>query len=687
MTPIEDIKARINIVDYVQRYVPLKKMGRTWKACCPFHSEKTPSFVVNEDRQSWRCFGACSTGGDVFGFAMKMNGWTFAEALQELGKQAGVEVREQTPERKAESERLDRLRGVVKTLAEFYHERLLDPKDSTARSVRAYAQNKRGLTPETIDKFAIGYAPSGWTTALDLLTSMGFSEEDLVDSGVVSRNEQGRVYDRFRNRLIIPIRDERGRVVGFGARALAADDNPKYLNSPQSPLFDKSRILFGLDLASRSIRDTETAVIVEGYMDVIQAHQAGYTNVVAQMGTALTETQLKLIAPRWAKQIVLALDADAAGQNATLRSLEVARSALKEDIAGRLSVDMRVLSIPEAKDPDDFIRESPEQWADLVTAAIPVADFVIHAEVADMPANASLQQREAIAKRLLPILLASESDLYKKDNLQKLALRLRIAERDMLAWAAEQQRINAAKPPRPVYTPPPVDGDEPPPLDYEEFERSTGAVPARPGALNALPPTKLKDAAAEEYFLRKLYEHPDLFYEINRKFYELADGDSALEQGLLGDICPDDFNSDVHRIFMAVFRAAIEQLDVDPGEYVRSQLDDQLFERLLSLRIEEIDYTRDRVVGGRYRGDFGDSWKRHSSRGTYSTIDWKQQLVLNALHLRVERLKQELQELSFIQMETTDADTIAAYALQAQRYVIARSRIEQEIRRMGQIAR
>jgi DNA primase len=682
MTPIDEIKARINIVDFIQRYVPLKKAGRTWKACCPFHSEKTPSFVVNEDRQTWRCFGACATGGDIFGFAMKQHGWTFSEALHELGKMAGVEVREQSPERKAENERLDRLRGIVKTLADYYHERLIDSNDGAARSVRAYVRSKRGLAQETIDRFTIGFAPDGWSTALDLLTGMGYSENDLVDAGVVTRNEQGRVYDRFRNRLVIPIRDERGRVVGFGARALDPNDNAKYLNSPQSLLFDKSRLLFGLDLASRAIRDTETAVIVEGYMDVIQAHQAGYTNVVAQMGTALTETQLKLIAPRWAKTIILALDADAAGQNATMRSLDVARTALKEDLAGRLSVDMRVLSIPDAKDPDDFIRESPQAWGELVSRAIPVADFVIHAEAESLPANASLQQREAVARRLLPILLAAESDLYRKDNLQKLALKLHIAERDMLAWAAEQQRVNAARPPRPVY-PPPALGSEPPPLDYEALEAADGL----PGTNRRTPPTKPKEAAAEEYFLRKLYEHPDLFYEINRKFYELADGDEALEQGLLGDISPDDFSSDIHRVFMAVFRAAIEQVDMDPADYVRAELDDDLFGRLLALRVDEPDYARAKLVGDRHRGDFSDSWKRHASRGTYSTIDWKQQLVVDALQLRVERIKQELQELRFIQMETSDEETMAAYALQTQRYLIARSRLEQEIRRMVQIAR
>ena len=358
MSVADEIKSKLDIVQYIQRYVPLKKAGRTWKACCPFHSEKTPSFVVNENNQSWRCFGACAEGGDIFNFAMKYNGWTFPEALDELGKLAGVEVRQQTPEQRQHYEELDRLRGLLKSTADYFHDQLFDPNNPAAIATLNYARQKRGLSDDTLRRFQIGFAPPGWQNAVDMLTGLGYSEADLLATGIASRNEEsGRVYDRFRNRLMIPIRDERGRVVGFGARALAPDDNPKYLNSPQSALFDKSHLLYGLDMAKQTIRDGSTAVIVEGYLDAIQAHQAGYTNVVAQMGTALTEAQLKLIAPRLADHIILSLDSDAAGQSATRRSLEVARQTLEADYAGRLSVDIRVLVVPGAKDPDDLIRE------------------------------------------------------------------------------------------------------------------------------------------------------------------------------------------------------------------------------------------------------------------------------------------------------------------------------------------
>ncbi len=382
MSAADEIKSKLDIVQYIQRYVPLKKAGRTWKACCPFHVEKTPSFVVNENNQSWRCFGACAEGGDIFNFAMKYHGWTFTEAVAELGKLAGVETRRQTPEQRQHSEELDRLRGLLKSAADLFHDLLYNTHDPAAAATLNYARQKRGLSDETLHRFQIGFAPPGWQNAVDTLKALGYSEDDLIATGIASQNEEsGRIYDRFRNRLMIPIRDERGRVVGFGARALAPDDNPKYLNSPQSPLFDKSRLLFGLDFAKPTIRDTETAVIVEGYLDAIQAHQAGYSNVVAQMGTALTEPQLKLLAPRLAKKIILSLDSDAAGQSATRRSLEVARETLQADYAGRLSVDIRILVVPGAKDPDDLIREQPQAWTQLVADALPVAEYVIDREM------------------------------------------------------------------------------------------------------------------------------------------------------------------------------------------------------------------------------------------------------------------------------------------------------------------
>ena len=348
MSVADEIKSRIDIVNYVQQYVPLKKAGRYYKANCPFHSERTPSFIVNPDTQSWRCFGSCAEGGDLFTFAQKHHGWSFREALEELARQAGVELRRQTDEQRQQAARHDVLRGVLQAAADWFQERLWD-----APQVLNYARDRRGFSDDTLRAAALGYAPDGWQHLRDYMRQLDYSDEDLLEVGLLRRNEEsGRVYDYFRKRLVIPIRDERGRVVGFGARALADEDQPKYLNSPQTPLFDKSRLLYGLDRARQAIRNENRAVIVEGYMDVIQAHQAGHMNVVAQMGTSLTEPQLRLLTPRLTGRVVLALDADSAGQNATMRSLlEVARqttsgriiNSVAKECSPMSALDIRIL--------------------------------------------------------------------------------------------------------------------------------------------------------------------------------------------------------------------------------------------------------------------------------------------------------------------------------------------------------
>jgi DNA primase len=641
MSVAEDIKAKLDIVSYIQQYAPLKKAGRTYKACCPFHSERTPSFVVNGDTQSWRCFGACAEGGDVFNFAMKMHGWTFGEAIRELGKQVGIEVQQQSPAQKAQDEKLDGLRGLLQAAADFYHQRLLENE-----SALAYARHKRGFSDETLRQYQIGYAPQPppWDMVIEHLKLIGYDEKQIIEVGLARQNDKGHVYDYFRNRLMIPIRDERGRVIGFGARALAADDNPKYLNSPQTPLFDKSHTLFGLDVAKRTIRDQETAVIVEGYMDALQAHQAGFTNVIAQMGTALTEAQLKLIAPRYAKKIILALDSDAAGQNATMRSLEVARAALQADYSGKLSVDMRVLQIPGAKDPDDLIRESPERWQELVNAAVPVADYVIEVEVSALPQQASLQEREAVARRLLPILLASESNLYKQDNLQKLALKLHINEKDLLNWAQEQKRIERAKPPRrmppeaePPDFPPQNDDDALAPQDAEDY------APFRSMPRRIAPS---RDGTRREMdCLRALLQQPDLLYHINRKFREIAAGDSTLLAGPLRDFGLEDFSHSDYRALMRVFQAAMEQDEMESADYLQANLDERLRQELVEILIDDLETLRPKLRHG-LSIDLTMYLKQQTRINTEA--DFKVKLIENALSLRKRRLDLERTDLSFI---------------------------------------
>jgi DNA primase len=687
MSVADEIKARLNIVDYVQQFAQLKRAGKTYKACCPFHNERTPSFVVNPDTQSWRCFGACAEGGDVISFAMKRHGWSFSEALAELGKLTGVEVRRQTPEQKAEQDQHEVLRGLLQSAADAYHEGLIG---AMGRDVLAYATGKRGLTAATISQFKIGYALPGWTHLLDYLTQLGYTPDQAVESGMAIRNDEGRVYDRFRNRLMIPIRDERGRVIGFGARALAAEDNPKYLNSPQTPLFDKSKTLFGFDMAKSAIRDSETAVIVEGYMDAIQAHQAGFANVVAQMGTAMTDTQIRTLT-RTAKRIVLALDADAAGQNATRRSLETARAALQADFGGRLGVDIRILSIPGAKDPDDLIRETPDQWAALVAGAQPVADWLIAMEMAELPPNASIQEREAVARRVLPLLTVSEDNLYQRDNLQKLSLRLKLPERELLDWAAEQTRIEKARQPRPAPPRPAAptfhDG-EPPPLDLStltppEPDENGGAVVELPAPRrSAVPFPEL-----EQQCLRILLRQPTTLYAVNRTLRALAENDRSLLDGPLTDLCLEDFSHSDLRAIMQVFLDAIQQVDAEPLDYLRQQIDPSLQPHLDAILTDDalVVYNR---VRGMMSADLRFVWQ--NNQRVLMSVDGSAELVEKALYLRGNRLKREREILSLMQVDAAAGQDDNANVFYTQQIILsktAKQRIDAELGRLATVQR
>lgn len=655
MSAADEIKARLDIVPYIQQYAPLKKAGRLYKTNCLFHAERTPSMIVDPERQTFKCFG-CNEGGDIFNFAMKFHGWTFTEALAELGKLAGVEVRPQSPAQRERDAHLDELRGIMNAAGDFYAQKLWENP-----SVLDYARRQRGLTDETLARFGIGFAPNSWNAALDYVRQVGYNDDHAVEIGLARRHESGRVYDYFRNRLMIPIRDERGRVIGFGARALDPDDNPKYLNSPQSALFDKSHTLFALDLARRAIRDEETAVIVEGYMDAIQAHQAGFPNVVAQMGTALTEAQLKLIAPRWAKRVVLALDSDAAGQNATLRSLEVARAALQADYGGRLSVDMRVVQIPDAKDPDDLIRESPARWSALVEAATPVADYVIEVEAGTLPANASLQEREAVARRVLPILVASENNLYQKDNIQKLALKLRIMEKDLLTWAGEQKRIADAKPPRPL-------------SDSSRQLPTELPIPAR------RPVPRRERAQREIDCLRALYLQPDLLYHVNRKLRELAGGDSALLDGPLCGFGGDDFTHSDYRALMHVLQAALEQDTLDPIEFLQQNLDGVLRNVLeTEILVDALETLRPRLRHG-----LSVDLELQLKQRTLADVDIKAEVIRLALELRRQRLDVERNDISLLIMDAqTDETQRIALGVRAKQSNKAKGFIDDELRRQS----
>lgn len=388
---VAEIKGRIPVADVVGETVQLRKAGTTLKGLCPFHGEKTPSFVVTPTRDTWHCFG-CGKHGDIFTFVMERDGVGFPEALKQLAGRAGVELDERTTR---EDARNARRREVMEAAIAFYHAVLTRSKPGEA--ALAYLRG-RGFTDETIERHQLGWAPGGWDTlARQLAGKRQVRPDELLDVGLASaRQRGGGVYDRFRERVIFPIRDQNGHPVGLGGRVLGAegvgedgrDHGPKYLNSPATPLFDKSRTLYLIDRAKSAIRKTGQAVIVEGYTDALMAHQAGFENVVASLGTALTPGQVALLT-RYAKRIALAYDVDPAGQKAGTfgaTALEELIRQLAADDSGVELDDVRVVGLPEGRDPDEILRDTPDAWRDALAGAKPIVDHLIdeHARAHDL---------------------------------------------------------------------------------------------------------------------------------------------------------------------------------------------------------------------------------------------------------------------------------------------------------------
>jgi DNA primase len=369
-----EVKNKLSVVDVVGETVSLKKAGSTYKGLCPFHGEKTPSFVVTPGRDSWHCFG-CGLGGDIFSFVMQRDSVAFPEALRTLAQRAGVEIDERS---KREDAHKARLRGVLDSAIAFYHAVLTN--SAAGATARDYLHG-RGFTDATIEAYQLGWAPGGWDQMTRALaTKREVRPEELVEVGLASprQTSRGGVYDKFRSRVIFPIRDQSGNAVGMGGRLLEGD-GPKYLNSPATPLFDKSRTLYLIDKAKGAIRKSGQAVIVEGYTDALMAHQAGFDNVVASLGTALTPGQVALLT-RYASRIVLAYDVDPAGEKAgTLGVTALAGliGQLQGDSSGVKLEDVRVARLPEGQDPDDVVRESPATWEAAIAKAKPLVEYLI----------------------------------------------------------------------------------------------------------------------------------------------------------------------------------------------------------------------------------------------------------------------------------------------------------------------
>jgi DNA primase len=411
----DTVKERIDIVALIGERVPLRKAGRVYKGLCPFHVENTPSFQVDPERRNYHCF-ACDEKGDVFTWLEKQENLTPVEALKVLAERAGVELTgsRRTPE---EREREDRLRKLMDTALFYFRQGLRSPEHG--KFAGEYLA-KRGMTTEAIEKFGLGYAPDLWDGLVTYLKKKGFTEEEGIAAGVLRSGERG-AYDWFRGRLIVPIRDARGRVIAFGGRAMRADQPGKYVNSPNTPLFNKSATLYGLDLAKAAIRRDGVAVIVEGYFDTIASHQAGIPNVVASMGTALTQEQYGVLQDMKLEWIVVAFDGDAAGQRSAERRGRDLLPLLQRHSgrAGAGQVGTRgygtlyVTVLPEGMDPDDLARRDPAKLNELIAGASSLLDFLI----AKSRERSRLDQSEGRLRYLdeVAALLAAEPDPVRRE--------------------------------------------------------------------------------------------------------------------------------------------------------------------------------------------------------------------------------------------------------------------------------
>ena len=426
MSTVDEIKARLDIVDVVSGYVALQKAGRNYKALCPFHTEKTASFIVNPERQSWRCFGACATGGDGFSFVMRMERLDFGETLRLLAERTGV-----TLVQRRDGDESEALYRINQEATKFYQEALASPE---GRQGSEYLE-KRGVDLKARSAFHLGFNPAGRDPLKGHLSSLGFDQEQAVKAGLLRRSEDGTVRDFFWGRLMFPIHDRRGRVAGFGARSLDGSE-PKYINTPATPIFDKRGTLYGLHMAVDSIRERDTAVVVEGYMDTIAAHQHGYTNVVASMGTALTEQQADRLKST-ATNFVLALDPDSAGQEATLRSLESSWRVFERHRVGgrqrsvgplyqREHLNLKIAALPSGRDPDQLIREAPEEWERLTREAVPFMDYLIPA-LSSRYDLSDAHGRAQAAEALGPLITSTGNAIEQEHYFNRLAVALGVS--------------------------------------------------------------------------------------------------------------------------------------------------------------------------------------------------------------------------------------------------------------------
>lgn len=636
MTVIDEIKNRIDIMDVVSETVKLRRTGKNYIGFCPFHENKrTPAFVVFPDSGTWRCFGQCNEGGDIFKYVMKKEGWDFNETLKNLASRTGVELQPQTEDQKEQDEQYERLHQLLDEAVTFYRHQLLQtPAGANALNYLI----KRGVKRETIETVGLGFSPASWDLTHQYFLGKGYNENDLEAAGLVSRRESGGVYDRFRNRLMFAIRNPNGHMAGFGARSLDPEDMPKYLNSPQTDLFDKGKLLYGLDLARKAIRVEDQVVIVEGYMDVIIPYQAGFLNTVSPMGTALTEDHLRLL-KKYTRRMILALDADAAGEKATLRGLEVARSALDRDSEiqfdprglirneARLQADVRVTTIPAGMDPDEVVLRDPEEWRAILASAKPVVMHVMETLAAQKNLDDPKIKRD-IAEQVLPLIEdipnAVERDAYR----QRLARLLKVDERALVGEGSHTRLFPSRKKVK-IASQPAIE---------KKVEPVTSLQLAR---------------SLERHCIKLLVREPEWLQLVDR----------VLQKAGLNRLDITDFDHVDFQIFVRIIMQSLEQDQVEPEVFILGQVPENLQIVIQALLTEPLE--------------------------SEIRLDQKLQedLIRSIMKLRLLRVNEGLQQMRFLLEEIKEQGEtgINPYQDMILRYTLLRGRLDQALGRPIQL--
>lgn len=419
----DEVKSKVDIIDLLQEYIKLQQAGANWRARCPFHNEKTPSFMVSRDKQIWHCFG-CGEGGDIFTFIQKIEGVDFPEALKILAQKAGVTLQKQDP---AITSQRTRMLDVTDLVSRYYHKVLVD--SPVAQKARDYLKS-RGVDQLTIDEWQLGFSPDSWDETSNFLKKKGYGEQEIFLAGLSIKKDASRgsgYYDRFRNRLMFPIKEHNGHTVGFSARTLEPDvKEAKYVNTPQTMIFNKGQLLFGLDKAKQEVRKAKLGILMEGNLDVITSHQYGVKTAVASCGTALTIDQVKLL-KRYTENVALSFDPDAAGQIAAERGIDI---ALQEGL------NVKVIQLPPGEDPDKFVKNNGvEAWRTKIGEAKPVMEYYFAKNIDNIDLNNAQTKKEVVAK-LLPIIAKLASAVEQTHWVQKLSERLSVPEdilRDILS--------------------------------------------------------------------------------------------------------------------------------------------------------------------------------------------------------------------------------------------------------------